>query len=124
LDALNLTEKADEETDNLNQGDLRLLDIARALVGEPEVLLLDEPFSGLAEKDTRIVSNLLLNCVQREMTVVIIEHRLRELMRLVEDVMVLNFGEKIAQDRPSAVVKDERVIQSYLGKKGADIGVS
>lgn len=124
LDNLNLTNKVDEPVENLNQGELRLLDIARAVVGEPKLILLDEPFSGLAEKDTRIVSNLLLNCARKGMTVVIIEHRLRELMKLIETVLVLNFGEKIAEDIPSIVVKDERVIESYLGKKEGGIGIS
>jgi branched-chain amino acid transport system ATP-binding protein len=124
LESLGLARKADEEVENLNQGELRLLDIARALVGEPNLLLLDEPFSGLASTETQKVSHLLLNRAQGGSTIVIIEHRLRELMQLVEIVLVLNFGEKIAQDLPSTVVKDERVLESYLGKKGVGVGIS
>ncbi len=124
LDDLNLVAKADEPVENLNQGELRLLDIARAVVGEPRLLLLDEPFSGLAEKDTGIVSSLLLNYCRKGTAIVIIEHRLREMMKLVEIVLVLNFGEKIIQDLPSVVVNDERVIESYLGKKEVGSGLS
>jgi ABC-type branched-subunit amino acid transport system ATPase component len=78
---------------------------------------LDEPFSGLATRDMQNVSNLLLSCARKGMTIVIIEHRLRELMKIAEIVLVLNFGEKIAEDVPSKVVRNERVLESYLGKK-------
>jgi ABC-type branched-subunit amino acid transport system ATPase component len=57
-------------------------------------------------------------------TVLIIEHRLRELMKIVDRVMVINFGEKICEGNPAQIVKDKRVIEAYLGEKGTEIGVS
>jgi branched-chain amino acid transport system ATP-binding protein len=124
LGQFRLGSKANEIVENLNQGELRLLDIGRALATEPKLLLLDEPFSGLGHENIEILTQLLNMLRDKGITVLIIEHRLRELMKIVDRVMVINFGEKICEGNPAQIVKDRRVIEAYLGEKGTEIGFS
>ena len=81
----------------LSHGQSKRLDIARALVLEPKVLLLDEPFSGLGVIEMTIMSSLIQKLHEEGITIVIIEHKMRELVKLVEKLVVMNFGEKIAE---------------------------
>lgn len=102
--------------DDLNQGQLRLLDIGRAILTEPDLLFLDEPFSGLGHEHIDLLSNLIKELHDKGVTTVIIEHRLRELMRLVQHVLVINFGQKLFEGKPVDVVKESAVIEAYLGR--------
>lgn len=124
LDRIGLGNKLEEEVDNLTQSELRLLDICRAMMTHPRILLLDEPFSGLSHKESQNVSQMILELNDRGLTVVIIEHRLRELMKLVKKVMVIHFGEKIAEGNPTEVVQNPQVIQAYLGERRPNLGLA
>ena len=101
----------------LPHGYLKRLDLARALATSPELLLLDEPFSGLSVSEIKGLTNVIKNLQARGITLMVIEHVLRELMGFANRVIVLNFGKKLAEGHPEAIVRDEMVIEAYLGKR-------
>lgn len=103
---------------DLSHGDLKRLELTRSLATKPDLLLLDEPFSGLATKEIAALSDLIKNLNDDGLTIIIIEHKLRELMKLVKRVLTLNFGVKIADGTPEELAKNEAVIEAYLGKGG------
>jgi branched-chain amino acid transport system ATP-binding protein len=124
LDRFGLAEKGAVLVDGLNQSELRLLDIARTLAAQPEVMFLDEPFSGLSQDQIYQLIALLRELRDTGMTIVIIEHRMRELMKLVDRVMVVNFGSKLAEGTPAEIVRDPGVIEVYLGTKGRELAAA
>jgi len=125
LEFVGISDLAREPASCLSHGDLRRLEMARAIATDPELLLLDEPFSGLNPAET----DLLAKSIRRlhkggrfgrlhseGPTMIIVEHKLLELMRIVDRVIVLDFGEVIADGAPDEVVKNERVIEACIGK--------
>jgi len=117
LEEMGLGDRYNEFVSNLAFGELRLLDIARAMATEPDLLLLDEPFSGLDVQDAEILATAIQRMHQKGQTIVIIEHRLRDLLKLVERVVVIVFGQKIAEGAADEIMNNERVIQAYLGER-------
>ena len=105
----------------LSQGYSKRLDIARALALEPEVLLLDEPFGGLGLKETPIMHSVIKKLHERGLTVIIIEHKMRELGKLVQRLVVMNFGKKIAEGSPKEISMNQEVCEAYLGKQGGKL---
>lgn len=120
LDQVGLSAKADSPSELLSYGDLRRLEIARALATEPEILLLDEPFAGLGSSEIEALS-VLIRQLHREqkLTILLIEHKLREFMQLVSRVVAIDFGEVIATGVPDEIVANPRVIEAYIGKQNA-----
>jgi branched-chain amino acid transport system ATP-binding protein len=101
---------------DLSYGKRRLVEIARALATEPKLLLLDEVTSGLNPVETAAVGNLIEKLVSDGLTVVLVEHDMKFVMKLCERITVLNFGSRIAEGTPDEVARDEAVIAAYLGR--------
>jgi branched-chain amino acid transport system ATP-binding protein len=117
LDQVGLGDKAALPVDVLPYGDLRRLEIARALATKPQLLLLDEPFAGLGAGEIEPLATLIRRLHRSEgLTILIIEHKLREFMQLVESVIAMDFGEIIAVGDPAAIVQHPRVVEAYMGK--------
>jgi branched-chain amino acid transport system ATP-binding protein len=100
---------------SLPHGYLKRLDLARAMVLRPEVLILDELFSGMSMSEVASTLPMIEKFNEEGLTIVMIEHRLKELFRVVDRVMVLNFGQKIAEGTPREVMQNEEVKRAYLG---------
>ncbi|MBW1730924.1 MAG: ABC transporter ATP-binding protein [Deltaproteobacteria bacterium] len=100
---------------SLPHGYLKRLDLARALALRPELLILDELFSGMSMSEVASTLPLIEKFNEEGITIIMIEHRLKELFRVVDRVMVLNFGEKIADGAPSEVMESKAVKSAYLG---------
>ena len=125
LEFVGISDLAREPASSLSHGDLRRLEMARAIATDPELLLLDEPFSGLNPAETELMAKSISRLHKggrfgrlhsEGPTMIIIEHKLPELMKIVGRVIVLDFGELIADSTPEEIVKDEKVIEAYIGK--------
>jgi branched-chain amino acid transport system ATP-binding protein len=117
LEEVGLGSRFNERAKNLAFGELRLLDIARAMATQPEILLLDEPFSGLDAEDAAVLSAAIQQMHKKGQTMIIIEHRLRDLLKLVERVVAIVFGEKIAEGTPREILSNPQVVEAYLGER-------
>lgn len=116
LEDVGLSDMMLEPAENLAHGDLKRLEIARALATEPELLLLDEPFGGLSPIETEYLTKSIERMHLDGHTIIIVEHKLHALMKLVRRVIALHFGEKIAEGTPQEISKNKKVVEVYMGK--------
>jgi ABC-type branched-subunit amino acid transport system ATPase component len=117
LRRVGLDHLAEEPAENLPMGARHLLEIARALASGPQLLLLDEPAAGLNDDETRRLADTVRKIRDEGVTVLLVEHDMTFVMEISDEVVVLDYGRKIAEGPPLMIQNNEEVIKAYLGEE-------
>ncbi|MCU1381249.1 MAG: ABC-type branched-chain amino acid transport system, ATPase component [Acidimicrobiales bacterium] len=121
LERVGLRAVADDPVDAMPTGTARLVELGRALATRPQLLLLDEPGSGLDHNESDVLGDLLLDLAGEGMAVLLVEHDVELVMRVCEDIFVLDFGRLIAQGPPADIQANEAVQAAYLGAENEEL---
>lgn len=115
LKRVNLAGRENQPGSTLAYGDQKRLELARALMSRPKMILLDEPVSGLNASETADMAELIVKLKESGITILLVEHDMNFVMQVSDEIVVLNYGEKLAQGTPLDIQNDDRVIAAYLG---------
>ncbi|MCL4442100.1 MAG: ABC transporter ATP-binding protein [Firmicutes bacterium] len=118
LAMVGLADKALEAANSLPYGQQKMLEIARAVALEPELLLLDEPAAGLNSTETRELVEIIYGLRDRGVTILLVEHDMETVMEITDRLVVLDFGNKLAEGTPYEIQNNQEVIAAYLGEEG------
>jgi len=120
IDFMQLQDIRDEPVETIPLGLQKRVELARALAAEPKLLILDEPMAGMNQEEKEYIARFILDArEERNTTVLLIEHHMDVVTSLCNRVMVLSYGESIAQGKPKEAIADPRVVSAYLGERAA-----
>lgn len=117
IEKVGLSAIANRIASELTSKELRLMELARALAGQPQLLLLDETLAGLGQSEAEELIVVLKRLAAEDITIVIIEHTMNVMVRLVDRFVVLNHGKVLTEGSPESIIRDKSVVEAYLGKK-------
>ena len=120
LDRVGLSDHQNLLADQLSLGEQRRLELARAIARKPDIMMLDEPASGMPPQETEVMAHLIESIAKDGPTILLIEHKVGMVMALCHQIAVLNFGRKIAEGTPEEIQNNSTVIEAYLGAETAN----